>query len=158
MGDVDQSWNLETDHRPVTAEPVIRMIRRDAGADGVEVDVRHKVLEIRVPFDKPSLVAALPQRAFDLPSAVVLASDSCLKPRHRMPHRRAADFDHEVIVIRHETPGEDLQVMKPHFFANGVDPVLRCRRQLEDVFASGNSVENVVNPARNEESDSSWHG
>ena len=142
----------------MAAEKVVGRVRHHPGRHRVEMDIRQQVFEVPAAQNEPGLVATLPEGAFHPAPQVVLPGDSGLDSGHGTPQRAAPGLDDEVVVVGHEAPGQDRELVEARLVRHGIDPASRFHGRVEDVLAAADPGVDVVGPVRDEETDSPRHG
>jgi hypothetical protein len=136
--DVDEQRRLEPHELAVPAPGVLGRVADESGAYRVEVDVGDGAIERRLTAERPHPAPGHPQSgggpALDEPSGA------------REGHLARAD--HQVVVVRHETPGEDGEPVALPGRQDALDEALDLVRVEKRALAVGDVVGDVEEPAR----------
>lgn len=92
-----------------------------------------------------SLVSALPQPRQKLSPLTVPAGDAALDSSHSSPQRIALRPNHDVVVIAHQAPSQDLKPVKPFDVGHDIDEIARLVRFRKDHLTRSRSAIHVVN-------------
>jgi hypothetical protein len=157
-GDVDEPRFALADDLSVSAVWISSRIFHDSSCHRIEVDIGDDLSIVVLCVDDSRPVAALPESSEKAPSPIEPASHIGLKTQHRTPQRNRISFDNQVIVVAHQTPGEDLPAVEIANVSNDLNEIYSFIWIVEDGFAAGNTAVNVVGGTGDKEAGFSRHG
>jgi hypothetical protein len=142
---------------PVSAKDVLLGIIDKTRYNRVKVHVEHESTEIGFIFNVFRLVSALPKSACSTMALVESPTEQILNPVHSAPQRHGRRSDYQVIVIGHDTPGQDRPTVTRFGLADDFDELDGFFRVGEYRLATRNPVVHVVQTALDLDSRPSNH-